>query len=101
MTPIKTLEDYHKEENIYRIFCYEWCRYHKDWHPLAAFRIRKGTRHGRMECRLIDNERRRNYFKIQQERIKRNKKSMDKRSYSGMTEGEQEVQRFICGQGAN
>lgn len=88
MTPIKTLEDYYKEENLNRITYELWCDIHEDWHPVSAFRIRKGSAHGKMECRLLDNERRRNFF-----RSERKKEQMITKK---RIEIEDPIQQLIC-----
>ena len=61
MTPIKTLKDFYKAERKRYIVCWvEWCKDHQQFHPKTVFRFRDDVRHRKMECRLWENEQRRN-----------------------------------------
>jgi len=71
VTQIKTLEDYYKHE-IKRIHvCWiVWCKQHKKFHPKDVFRFRDDVRHRKPECKIWENEQRREREKKQRAREK-------------------------------
>jgi len=105
MTPIKTLEDYHKEESakgdVSGICQIEWCKWHQQLHPKSTFRFRDDSRHSRIECRLRKNEQRRKRSlecKIWENEQRRNREKSQRDREREMRERikNSPLQRLIC-----
>jgi len=81
-----------KEKERFFVCNIKWCTRHKVYHPLTAFGLRSDVKWKyRSACKEHRNE-------LRRKRVRKSNKAMDKRYQSGMTKGEQIIQRFICGE---